>query len=479
MVLSTSYFLIFSNLFIFSLFLYQYFLRKERFILCFLIGKFFQILFSVFAEVGKLNPDFMFYADFLLVIGIPFEIYGILSYNGIYSQKRRLILLIYSLFTILLLVLIRNTGPLKHRLLSVSIFFYYLYGAYSLKIIKDASKFRIFLGVTFLIYACLHLSKLLFFNVFPEPGLFESQLQPELGMDPKRIPPMADSINPLLEIAVSDMVYFVSIISGFGLLILLKEQDEIKLAELNRKISSENVNLIEIDKERNKFFSIIAHDLKGPLGTISNISELLISKKEQLLRSDYEMWIGHINQSLSRVLTLLNNLLYWARSQSGNLIANPEVINLKKLCNDVLELLGDKAKSKQISIINSCSDELTVYADVDMMNTTIRNIVSNAIKFTKINGEIVVGAKEIKKGYVEINIKDNGVGMSQKTLKSLFKLDVNLSTPGTEEEEGSGLGLKLVHEFVIKNNGEIHVESKEGVGSIFYITLPESGQEKV
>ncbi len=477
MVVGSSYFLIFINVFIFSLFLYQYFLRKELFIRYFLIGKFLQILFSVVVEFCQHLSDSMFYADFLLVAGIPFEIYGILSYNGHYSRKSRNILLIFLLVSLVSLVLIRNTGSVKHRILSVSIFIYYLYGAYVLKTIKDASKFRVFIGIVFFIYALLHLSKLLFFNAFPEPGLFEAQIH-QLPAPGQEMPPpdqMHGNLNPIFEIAVSDMIFFVSIISGFGLLILLKEQDEIKLAELNEKISSENTNLVELDKERNKFFSIIAHDLKGPLGTVSSISELLLSRKDKLQREDYEKWMEHINVSLNRVLLLLNNLLYWARSQSGMMVAKPELVSVEKLINEVIELLGDRAKSKGITIINSCSDGIVVYVDKEMLSTSIRNVVSNAIKFSGADGKIILDAHPQKNNTIEISIRDNGVGMNQKTLDSLFKLDSNISTPGTNDEEGSGLGLKLVHEFVEKNNGQIQVESKEGVGSIFYITLPSSG----
>jgi signal transduction histidine kinase/ligand-binding sensor domain-containing protein len=240
---------------------------------------------------------------------------------------------------------------------------------------------------------------------------------------------------------------------------------------LERLVEIKTSELYELNASKDKFFSIIAHDLKNPFNTIIGFSEML---KEEIKSGDKEAigeCAGVINKSAVQTFMLLENLLEWANSQRGKILFSPIPIKLSELYNEELSVLNDMAKGKDIELKSSYPENLTIIADKNMMKTILRNLISNAIKFTHKNGKVEVNAL-ISNKQVEISVSDTGIGMSDETKAKLFRIDADLSTQGTENEKGTGLGLFLCKEFIEKHGGKIWVESKSGKGSIFKFTMP-------
>ncbi|MBI9033372.1 MAG: cache domain-containing protein [Bacteroidales bacterium] len=230
--------------------------------------------------------------------------------------------------------------------------------------------------------------------------------------------------------------------------------------------------LRELNATKDKFFSIIAHDLKNPFNSLLGLSELLNLSYEEMNKEQHKEIIENMHLSANTLYTLLENLLHWARSQSGAMEYKPENINLFDLTTTVLILSNKQAEEKQITILNKLTNPLNVYADPQMTSTVIRNLISNAIKFTPENGEITIAQKMFSPEFAEISITDTGVGIPEVVRTHLFDIGNKVSTKGTRKESGSGLGLILCKEFVEKNGGKINIESTVGKGSRFYFTIP-------
>ncbi len=227
--------------------------------------------------------------------------------------------------------------------------------------------------------------------------------------------------------------------------------------------------LKELIATKDKFFSIIAHDLKNPLNALLGISELLYTNKsnEEVIQELTKM----IMESSRNAYELLENLLEWARSQTGNIRFQPTNTNLKSLVSDSIQILINQAYNKQITIENTINEKISIYADSNLMKTIIRNLVSNGIKFTPNNGKITISYYEDDK-YSNIIVQDNGIGMSEDSINQLFRIDIKRSTYGTNNEKGTGLGLILCKEFVELHNGTIRVGSELNKGTKFIISIP-------
>ncbi len=228
-----------------------------------------------------------------------------------------------------------------------------------------------------------------------------------------------------------------------------------------------------LNNTKDKFFSIIAHDLRNPFITILGFTDLLLTDYKELDESEIMFYLEEMKKSAEISHNLLQNLLQWSRSQTGRIEFLPTKLNLKNLVNVNLELLQPSAANKEI-VIKSEVEDVNVMADEDMLNTIIRNLITNAIKFTPKGGMITIASKETGK-YAEVSVSDTGVGMNEETVTNLFKLDSTHSTLGTNNEAGTGLGLILCKEFVEKQGGKIWVESTLNIGSkfIFYLPLAE------
>ena len=248
------------------------------------------------------------------------------------------------------------------------------------------------------------------------------------------------------------------------------------LLPIIKKEKVNSIRLIESNKTKDKFFSIIAHDLKNPFNAMLGFSNELNENFDKYDKEEQKEFLGIIHKSIKNTYKLLDNLLLWSRSQKGDIVFNPERINLYLLANESNELLSQSAENKTIKIINQIPKNIYVDADKDMLSTIIRNLLSNAVKFTPKGGEITIKAHLIiiknNQAFTEITIEDNGVGISKEIQLKLFDISENASTQGTEDEKGTGLGLILCKEFVEKHSGKIWIESEIGKGSRFIFTIP-------
>jgi signal transduction histidine kinase len=254
------------------------------------------------------------------------------------------------------------------------------------------------------------------------------------------------------------------------LLLRLHEMEELNTS-LELLVEQRTSKLVEIVSTNAKFLSIIAHDLRSPFSSIIGILELLKMSLKEFNKNEIEEYVNIVYNSANNTLTLLDNLLVWAVSQNKEKNFKPVKINLCELLREEIENLKTLASQKQITLSHSVKPELNVSADLQMVKTILRNLISNAIKYTNVNGKIIIDASEVRQ-YVEVAIKDNGIGISTEDQKKLFKIDAFHSTPGTNDEKGTGLGLLLCKEFVELHGGNIRIDSEAGRGSRFAFTLP-------
>ena len=229
--------------------------------------------------------------------------------------------------------------------------------------------------------------------------------------------------------------------------------------------------LRQANAAKDRFFSIIAHDLKNPFQAISGFTDLLNSEYDDFTDEEKRMFIQNIKIASDSAYKLLQNLLEWSRAQTGRIPFIPDFVDLSILANETIQLLKTQADSKNIKIHSSIMFNTKVYADENMVKTILRNLISNAIKFTNKNGIVNVFAN-IDKNKIFIHIKDNGVGISKEDIDKLFRIENIYKTNGTENEEGTGLGLVICKEMVMKNGGIIFVESGIEKGSEFIFSLP-------
>jgi len=248
----------------------------------------------------------------------------------------------------------------------------------------------------------------------------------------------------------------------------LKEKRAADLVITNKELQQ----LLQLNEDKDKFFSIITHDLKSPFNSIIGFCEHLM---EQIKEKDYEKTGEYANiilQSSKRAMDLLMNLVEWAQSQSGRMDFNPEYFEMASLIDEVTLLLNSIAEQKSIIIVSKVPKDIQVSADKAMISTVLRNLISNAIKFTQPKGRITIEAVVDKQNKLTVSVSDNGVGMANERIDKLFNLNESYSTSGTLNEKGTGFGLILCKEFIERNNGRIWVESEKGKGSTFYFTIP-------
>jgi len=251
---------------------------------------------------------------------------------------------------------------------------------------------------------------------------------------------------------------------SFGLDITERKKIEDALKESEARLK-------ELNATKDKFFNIIAHDLKNPFNNILGFSELLVEQMKEKDYSDIEKYAEAINRASCRAMDLLTNLLDWSRSQTGRIEFNPEYNDMVLIINDVIELTGDLARSKSISINLKSEEKIPFIGDRSMISTVIRNLLSNAIKFSFKGGNIEITAAENEKEVI-VSVSDNGTGISKENTEKLFKIGDLVSTQGTNNEKGTGLGLILCKEFIDKHGGKIRAESEIGKGSRFIFSIP-------
>lgn len=261
-----------------------------------------------------------------------------------------------------------------------------------------------------------------------------------------------------------------------------KEEIEVQaenLQKANQQITEKNTQLAQLNATKDKFFSIIAHDLKNPLNSLMLSTEILLQNAPNMDLEHRKRFHQHIFNSAKQGYNLLQNLLQWSRAQTGRIEWQPRALDIHLLVDEAITVLHHTASDKKIRLINAVppEPEILVYADEDMAKTIIRNLASNAIKFTEKGGYVKVttqirNSSENTQPMVVVTVEDNGVGIEPDDTEKLFRIDKHHSTKGTKDESGTGLGLILCREFTERNGGKIWVESTPGKGSRFRFTLP-------
>ncbi len=254
------------------------------------------------------------------------------------------------------------------------------------------------------------------------------------------------------------------------------EKNSINLAKLYSRLKKTEKELLELNANKDKFFSIVAHDLRSPFMALMGISQMMSENIDEMEKDELKEMTNVVYNSTHNLFKLLENLLKWSHLQMGSYKVFKNSIKLKEVSISVVASLQLSASKKEIIIIDKTYDT-TFYADENCVKTILRNLVSNSIKFTKRGGSIILNSKIID-DFVEVSVEDNGVGMKEETLNNLFSITEKKSETGTEEETGTGLGLMLCKELVEKNGGKLKVESELGKGSKFSFTLPVANENK-
>ena len=258
------------------------------------------------------------------------------------------------------------------------------------------------------------------------------------------------------------------------------QEEEIKKKNQELQVINENLKKLVEERTRelenanatkDKFFSIIAHDLKNSFNGLLGYSGILLSDFDSFLDKDKKLMIANIRQISEQTYKLLQNLLEWSRIQTGSIQFLPSEFNLSECISEQLELQQQIAKQKELKMNFDPINDIKVFADRNMISAVIRNIVSNSIKFTFNKGVIIVSVSDDDK-FAKVTVQDSGIGISQENIQKLFKVNENYKTIGTNNEDGTGLGLILSKEFVNKNGGEIFVESEPGIGTKISFTIP-------
>lgn len=254
--------------------------------------------------------------------------------------------------------------------------------------------------------------------------------------------------------------------------LIIRVTHQISLVAAKRLILSKTEELQRTIAGRDKLYSVIAHDLRSPMGSIKMVLNMLILNlpSKKIGAEMYEL-LTMANQTTEDVFSLLDNLLKWTKSQIGKLNVVYQDVDLVEVTDGVIEIFSMVASLKKIRIREMKPEKMMVNADIDMLKTVVRNLLSNAIKFSKENSEVLVKMEEVD-GMAVVSVQDHGCGISEEGQKKLLHTDTHFSTFGTNNEEGSGLGLLLCKDFVVKNGGKLWFTSKEGEGSIFSFSIP-------
>ena len=447
-------FIVIMNIFNIALFAYEYFFHHKKWYLStFIVGILFQTIAIILIDLRNRIP-FLYtiqISNFFFISSFSISTFGLISFDG---KIRKNILWLFVLFTLIFyfsFLLLAEDNIIRIVIQIVACAFFYTIGAFSLITNKKKYKFAIIISIALIIFAVFQLNRAFIIYNFEEPYYF---------MKGSTID------NWYLVIAL----FIVSTVR-IGFIMLLKEMDENTILLKNRKIERDKLKLEELNSTKDKLFSIIAHDLRSPFNGILGFSELLIENVKNFEVEKSEEYLGYINSSAQSTLVLLDNLLHWAKAQIGQINYNPKKLILSSIIQEIIKLSNSSAVAKEISLIYNKANEIEIYADEEMLKIVLRNLISNAIKFTKRGGKVNVLAKK-GRNQVEISIYDNGIGMNKKTIDKLFKIETNETSLGTANEKGSGLGLILCKELVEKQGGKVWAVSELGKGSCFKFTLP-------
>ncbi|MCK5169521.1 MAG: hypothetical protein KAQ75_06560, partial [Bacteroidales bacterium] len=446
-------------------------------------------------EYGK--PQYLYFALMNLFLIFSFT-------NNIFSYDYTNTLLVelisrlgFQLSMIVgLLFLIEYTSIIKKRLyLKIGIFFIYIPALVLLFLQNNLAELirvnnlypiyvLIFGNIFFVVITLIYFIKeksiksfvLLFiylFNLFS--GFYDSyyfvvlKVKPYLMLIPNSVFLMNLTIFFVLLIDHSK-IYHLAINSSKQLRELNENLESLVEKRTEKTIEYAN-KLEEANKTKDKFFSIIAHDLKNPFNTLIGYSDVLKSDFREYGQDEIYQQLNIIYDTSVNGYNLLENLLKWSQSQTDKIVFEPVKVNLHEIIQICVDDVENQSQFKDIDVINDVPRNYHIVADENLLKTIIRNLISNAVKFTSRNGMVSISSDKDDK-ITEISVKDTGIGLSESELKNIFKIDKIYSKPGTNNEKGSGLGLILCREFVEKHGGKIWVESELEIGSVFKFTIP-------
>jgi len=433
--------------------------KKNPYLLWFVLGKFLQgagiLLVALKFEVTFLASPW--FASILITLGMSVEVFIFTSYDLIFHKRNFQLLLLFCLAGIIGVLFSINTSDAQ------IVFFFnlalggvYLNGAWLLQKKKSASRFARVARSSFVIYGLIWIYAAIH-------ALING---PDLDMFGTR-----NHARMLINLGT----LFNFVIVSLGYTMLQKEMDEERIKESAMIIKADNEKLKELNQTKDQFFSIIAHDLRGPIGGLAQLGELLSVEVGTLKREEQDQLIQLVAETSKKSFILLENLLLWSQSESGELEVNKESIDVKELFTSNLALMAAGIKQKHIQVSLDVEPELQIHADKQMLSTVFRNLLSNAIKFTQPGGHISLSA-EYRQADNEVclHFKDDGIGIPDDKIELLLSLDSKFSTAGTLKEKGSGLGLKLCKQFVQRHQGSIQIQSTMNKGSEFSVYLPAS-----
>ena len=449
---SILFFLALNNLFIIALYIYQYFYHhKQWYLLLVAQGIAFQVVAIILFNFRESLPPLvaMRISSFLMIFSFAMTSFGLLSFDGKIRKKLMWLFICTALLVCVCTLIIEENNTILNVVRISSSSFFFGIGSYYLFTNKHKYKFAILISGVLLIYSIFQLIRAFYIYQLGQSYIYTTNST--IG-------------NWFLIISL-----FVISGSCIGLIMLLKEIDQKTILEKNIIIKQSKLKLEELYQTQNKLFSIIAHDLRNPFNNIIGLSELL--KESDTEKVEAIEYADLINSTAKNTLNLLDNLLNWAKSQTGELSFIPKKINLTKIISEIIWLKESLAKTKHISLTYSQTSDIELYTDGNILGTILRNLIANAIKFTNQGGHINILATT-KEDQIQISVCDNGIGMSEETISKIFDQSTTMTSPGTENEGGSGLGLVLCREFVKRLNGRLWVESVEGQGSSFIFTLP-------
>ena len=255
--------------------------------------------------------------------------------------------------------------------------------------------------------------------------------------------------------------------------LIIRIQHQLLLLRAERTIRKQNEKLKKALEARDKLYSVIAHDLRAPIGTIKMINSSIEAQKAKIKDPQISKLFEMINETTEEAFNLLENLLRWTRNQNGKTKIYATLFNLTPVARQVVSLFSAIANAKEIELINRIEGKFDIFADEDMIKTVLRNLISNAIKFTYTGGQVELSLAD-SGDYWTIYVKDNGKGIPKDLQAHLLKSDEYITTYGTHNEKGSGLGLILCRDFIRMNKGKLHFYSQEGIGTTFYFTIPKA-----
>ncbi|MBF7091300.1 HAMP domain-containing histidine kinase [Flavobacterium sp. ALJ2] len=378
-------------------------------------------------------------ANTIIIASCFYETIAMLAMLKAKSKRRYRLQIAITIIAVLLfntLVLLGCTINTRILIVSLGVFAIYLPPTISYFTEKGHNFFRTFYVLCYAAFEVLIIMRLIYNYLNPQKDFF---------------------FYSVFDTLYSISLFLLTLIGTVGFLLLVKERQDHKIKKL-------------LD-DKNQFFSIIAHDLRGPLGSSASLSEILTQNIEEYSREEIKEIIEMLHESNKNSYKLLENLLDWSKVQTGMIEFSPKRIIINTLINENVELNKSAALNKNISLLFESSELIEVEADKNMIDTIVRNLLTNAIKFTDKHGEIIVRIKK-KHQKIEISITDNGIGIPDNIKEKLFKINGKVSQRGTENESGSGLGLLLCSEFIKMHQGKIWTESEPGKGSTFKFTLP-------